>query len=145
MRSSRIRCHSEAICRNNPSGRYNGYRPLRRIGIFRAETLRLKLKNSFYKAYSLGGDHNHVYSKVPKKDSGFVVDYRVDGNYVKRVNFSIGLGGRLSNPNPAWGCNRVQDLHVDLRTFEQSERIFSLDLKKLRLKIGMARCFFCGQ
>ena len=98
-----------------------------------AETLRLKLKNSFYKAYSLGGDHNHVYSKVPKKDfSGFVVDYRVDGNYVKRVNFSIGLGGEaLKNPNPAWGCNRVQDLHVDLgNLLSNPERIFSLDLKK---------------
>jgi hypothetical protein len=110
-----------------------------------AETLRLKLTNSFYKAHSLGGDHNHVYSKAPHKDfSGLIVDYRVDGKYVKRVAFSIGLGSeKLKNAFPAWGKNKVQDIHVSLGDLlNKPERTFSLDLRKYAPKKWDGFVFF---
>ena len=80
-------------------------------------SLHLKLTSHFYGQYSPARTGHHVYGAgIPTLDfAGLVVDYRVNGRYTHRVNFSVGIhNARLNNPYPKWGCSRKQDQLIDL-------------------------------
>ena len=98
-----------------------------------AESVRLRLTNTFWNASSVHPAGQHVWGGgTPKIDfAGLVVDYRgKGGKYIKRVDFSFGLsGGQLENRFPPWGTGRKQDLHFafdDMLT--TPSRTFTLDL-----------------
>lgn len=98
-----------------------------------ARVLELKLSNTFYRAYSISGDHMHTYSHIPAKDfAGLVADYHTKNGYTHRVCFSVGIGaGQLNNPNPGWGTAKKQDIHVTLGELLNTPTTqFSLDLEK---------------
>lgn len=100
-----------------------------------AKRLHLKMTNDFFGKYSPSGMAHHVYGAgIPQLDfAGFVVDYRVNGKYTWRVDFSVGLfSARLQNPYPRWGCGRVQNRHINLGDLinQKKEHEFVLDISK---------------
>ena len=100
-----------------------------------AETLRIRLTNTFWDATSVFTKGAHVWGGGgnPGWDfAGIVVDYRgKSGGYVKRVAFPVGVGARrLANPLPKWGKAQAQDLLISLGDFLcEPGKTFSLDLK----------------
>ncbi|MDD4018757.1 MAG: hypothetical protein PHV28_12540 [Kiritimatiellae bacterium] len=100
-----------------------------------AETLRIRLTNTFWNATSVFTKGAHVWGGVGNLGwdfAGIVVDYRgKGGKYEKRVAFSVGVGAKqLVNPLPKWGKAKAQDQLISLGNFlSEPEKTFSLDLK----------------
>lgn len=100
-----------------------------------AETLRIRLTNTFWNATSVFAKGAHVWGGKgnPGWDfAGIVVDYRgKGGKYEKRVAFSVGVGSKqLVNPLPQWGTAQAQDLLITLGNFfRDPEKTFSLNLR----------------
>ncbi len=97
------------------------------------KSLRLKLENSFWNAATIEGTrHVETYRRSPREFAGFVVDYRENGNYTKRVAFSCGvLSPKAANPMPDWGKNSIPDLWIDLGDLLKfPAKTFSLNLAK---------------
>lgn len=96
--------------------------------------LELQLDNSFYNAATIEQlRHVEKYRRSPREFAGFVVDYRVNGKYMKRVAFSVGvLSPKAANPMPDWGKNSVPDQYVDLGNLIDGgpRKVFTLDLSK---------------
>ncbi len=99
-----------------------------------ARQVRLRLANTFFDNPTLSNTHvTYNYRNSALDFAGLVLDYRVKGKYVRRINLSAGIyNSRLRNPFPPWGCGRVQDRHFDLGPLvdKSREQTFSLNLEQ---------------
>ena len=78
-------------------------------------------------------DATHLRNPADKVFTGLVIDYRVNGTYVKRVAISTGLYSPLNTIlTPPWGKAGKADETLDAGEWidEAAERVFSLDVAK---------------
>ncbi|MBQ9368543.1 MAG: hypothetical protein IJT83_12245 [Victivallales bacterium] len=117
-----------------------------------ARQINVRLTHTFGEANSLELGHVRKGGGAPETNfAGMIIDYRVNGEYVKRVAFACGL----YNPNynrvePFWGKGTKPDVVMELGDFinEKKAQEFSLDLQQfapenwegeLFLTLGAAR------
>ncbi|MDD4018756.1 MAG: hypothetical protein PHV28_12535, partial [Kiritimatiellae bacterium] len=100
-----------------------------------ARSVRLKFSHTFGDVISIY--LGHITFNNPGKTNefftGFIVDYRVGGKYVKRVSMSTGLfHPAYTLTCPKWGTGRAPDEKIDLGEWINGpkERVFSMDLAK---------------
>ncbi|MBR4219706.1 MAG: hypothetical protein IKR81_01045, partial [Victivallales bacterium] len=98
-----------------------------------AKQLSFSLENSFFHCPSIRAGADAYWLNPATNFIGLVVDYRVEGKYVKRTAFSVGsYNSKMKNDYPHWGANKVQDQLIDLGSLieEKNRHEFSLDLAK---------------
>ncbi len=96
-----------------------------------AKQLALTLENTFFNCPGINTERDLSFRDQVMNFVGFVVDYRVNGKYLKRTAFSVGnYNSNMKSNYPHWGANKVRDQHIDLGSFieEGNSHDFSLDL-----------------
>ncbi len=98
-----------------------------------ARQIRFRFEHTFTTP-SVMFDHKGGYLKENEVPfMGFMIDYRVDGTYVKRAGFACGMFKEKNEQSvPPWGKKRKPDELYELGELidERSGRVFSLDLAK---------------
>ena len=111
-----------------------------------ASQIKVRLTHTFKDTTS--NTRAHVQKGARQEDKNFVglvIDYQVNGKYVKRVALSAGLyHAKYSRLDPPWGkANSKADLNLELGDFINSdpEKVFSLDLKRYAPKGWNGVCY----
>ncbi|MBR4675608.1 MAG: hypothetical protein IKP00_14200 [Victivallales bacterium] len=112
-----------------------------------ARQIRLRFQHTFLEPQSIALRHVRKGAPHPETNfTGFVLDFRVNGKYAKRVAISTGLyHTQYANPDPPhWGSGGKPDAVLELGEFIDgpAERVFSLDLEPLAPKDWDGTLFF---
>ena len=111
-----------------------------------ARQIKVRLSNTFQNVRSNTLAHVQKGARQEDKNfTGLVVDYQVDGKYVKRVALSAGLYHlKYSRLDPPWGkSNSKVDLNLELGDLINisAEKVFSLDLERYAPKNWNGVCY----
>ena len=101
-----------------------------------ARQIKVRLNSTFKNSKSISLSHIRKGAGKPDTNfAGLIVDFQVNGKYVKRVALSMGLyNTQYSRTEPAWGkANSKADMNLELGDFINNDTVkeFSLDLERL--------------